>query len=206
MDDDDLTALAAWVRDARLRAAWVVVSLHAHEQAAAEEVPAAFIPAFARRMIDEGADIVVGHGPHRLRGMEIYRGKPIFYSLGNFIDQHDLIYKHPADAYQRFGVDPTLTHGMLGYTRDAGGTQGFSANPAYWQTVVPVCSFDGNQLTGIKLMPVALGYGQPWHARGIPRLAAGNEATTILSDFARLSAPFGVRITIEGDQGRVDLT
>lgn len=38
----------------------------------------------ARGAIDLGADIVVGHHPHVLQGMEIYRGKPIFYSLGNF--------------------------------------------------------------------------------------------------------------------------
>lgn len=38
----------------------------------------------ARGAIDLGADIVVGHHPHVLQGMEIYQGKPIFYSLGNF--------------------------------------------------------------------------------------------------------------------------
>jgi Bacterial capsule synthesis protein PGA_cap len=39
---------------------------------------------WARVVIDAGADAVVGHGPHVLRGVEFYRGKPIFYSLGNF--------------------------------------------------------------------------------------------------------------------------
>jgi len=38
----------------------------------------------ARRVIDAGADIVVGTHPHVLQGMEVYNGKPIFYSLGNF--------------------------------------------------------------------------------------------------------------------------
>ncbi len=36
-------------------------------------------------MIDAGADVVVGHGPHVLRGIEFYGGKPIVYSLGNFL-------------------------------------------------------------------------------------------------------------------------
>jgi hypothetical protein len=40
---------------------------------------------FARGVIDAGADAVVGHGPHVLRGVEFYRGRPIFYSLGNFV-------------------------------------------------------------------------------------------------------------------------
>jgi hypothetical protein len=35
-------------------------------------------------VLDAGADAVVGHGPHVLRGVEFYRGKPIVYSLGNF--------------------------------------------------------------------------------------------------------------------------
>ena len=39
---------------------------------------------WSHAVIDAGADLVVGHGPHVLRGVEFYRGKPIFYSLGNF--------------------------------------------------------------------------------------------------------------------------
>lgn len=40
---------------------------------------------FARRMIDAGADAVVGGHPHIVQGAEIYRGRPIVYSLGNFV-------------------------------------------------------------------------------------------------------------------------
>ncbi|HEY0350637.1 MAG TPA: CapA family protein, partial [Gemmatimonadales bacterium] len=40
---------------------------------------------WARAVIDAGADVVVGHGPHVLRGMEFYRGHLIAYSLGNFL-------------------------------------------------------------------------------------------------------------------------
>ncbi len=205
IDEQDLEAMAAWVQDARLRAAWVIVSLHAHEQGGTKEDPAGFIPVFARRMIDEGADVVVGHGPHLLRGMEIYRGKPIFYSLGNFIDQHDLVYKHPADAYTRFGIDPSLTHGQVAYRRDEGGTRGFAADRRYWQTVVPTCHFDGNTLMRVEIFPVSLGFGQPMHARGAPRLAGGDEAAEILQDFARLSEPFGTRIDIDGERALVTL-
>jgi poly-gamma-glutamate capsule biosynthesis protein CapA/YwtB (metallophosphatase superfamily) len=39
---------------------------------------------FSRTVIDAGADLVVGHGPHILRGMEFYQGRLIAYSLGNF--------------------------------------------------------------------------------------------------------------------------
>ncbi len=39
---------------------------------------------FSRRMIDEGADLVIGHGPHVVRAIEVYQGRLIAYSLGNF--------------------------------------------------------------------------------------------------------------------------
>lgn len=45
---------------------------------------------FAKDLLDAGADMIVGHHPHQFQGIEIYDGKPIFYSLGNFIfDQND---------------------------------------------------------------------------------------------------------------------
>ena len=50
-----------------------------------ETQPEARQQRFARRMIDEGASLVVGSHPHVTQGAEIYRGKPIIYSLGNFI-------------------------------------------------------------------------------------------------------------------------
>ena len=42
------------------------------------------VRAFSHAMIDAGADLIVGHSPHVLRGMEFYRGRLIAYSLGNF--------------------------------------------------------------------------------------------------------------------------
>jgi poly-gamma-glutamate capsule biosynthesis protein CapA/YwtB (metallophosphatase superfamily) len=45
---------------------------------------------FARKMVDAGADLVLGHGPHVPRAMEIYQGKLIAYSLGNFLGYRTL--------------------------------------------------------------------------------------------------------------------
>jgi hypothetical protein len=39
---------------------------------------------FTHAVIDAGADLVIGHGPHVLRGLELYQGRLIAYSLGNF--------------------------------------------------------------------------------------------------------------------------
>jgi poly-gamma-glutamate synthesis protein (capsule biosynthesis protein) len=69
-----------------------VFSIHAHETASGGQefdaapdtlAPADFMQPLFHDAIDAGADIVVTHGPHVLRGVEIYKGKPIFYGLGS---------------------------------------------------------------------------------------------------------------------------
>jgi poly-gamma-glutamate synthesis protein (capsule biosynthesis protein) len=57
----------------------------------------------ARKLVDNGADIIIGHHPHVVQGMEIYGNKPIFYSLGNFIfDQY-----FSPDTQEELGVKIT---------------------------------------------------------------------------------------------------
>ena len=63
-------------------------------------VPADFLVTFARAMVDAGADMFVGHGPHVLRGVEIYKGKPILYSLGDFIFQNETLLRLPSENYE----------------------------------------------------------------------------------------------------------
>lgn len=87
---------ADMVRQAKAQGNYVVVTFHA----GAEGPPAIWHKnedeiflgenrgnsvAFARAMIDAGADIIVGVGPHVVRAAECYHNKPIIYSLGNFI-------------------------------------------------------------------------------------------------------------------------
>lgn len=56
---------------------------------------------FSKAVIDAGADVVIGHGPHVLRGMEVYKGRLIAYSLGNF------------GGYEVFGLNPTTATSMV---------------------------------------------------------------------------------------------
>ncbi|MBD2523233.1 CapA family protein [Nostoc sp. FACHB-133] len=97
----NLGAAQALVAEAKNKAKIVVVSMHA----GAEGTGALHIKnqteffygenrgnsiQFARNMIDAGADLVLGHGPHVPRAMEIYKGKIIAYSLGNFLGYRTL--------------------------------------------------------------------------------------------------------------------
>ncbi len=92
---NELTFARQLVEQANKKADIVVVSFHGGaEGAAAVRVPQMTeifygesrgnLPLFARTVIDAGADLVLGHGPHVLRGMEIYKDRLIAYSLGNF--------------------------------------------------------------------------------------------------------------------------
>jgi poly-gamma-glutamate capsule biosynthesis protein CapA/YwtB (metallophosphatase superfamily) len=209
-DLTDVLEISAWVADARQRADVVVVSVHSHEQGAAPHEPAAFLRTFARLMVDAGADIVAGHGPHRLRGMELYRGRPIFYSLGNLISQIDLAERVPAEDLARFDCHPAeTTPAEFFRTRSDDDRVLFGAHPRYWQTVVPVVSLDDGRPAEVTLYPVSLGFGQAVRHRGRPVLAHGPEAAEILTEFAGLSAGFDTKVTMttagQLDVGHVEI-
>jgi poly-gamma-glutamate synthesis protein (capsule biosynthesis protein) len=74
------------IRRVRGRADYVAVSFHWSVENSQDVLPAD--QAFARDIIDAGADIVLGHHPHVPRGFEVYKGKAIFYSFGNLIFGH----------------------------------------------------------------------------------------------------------------------
>lgn len=62
----DVEEIGAVVNNASRLADYVIVTIHAHEYLGRREIPAGFLPDFARAMIDAGADVFVGHGPHVL--------------------------------------------------------------------------------------------------------------------------------------------
>ncbi len=79
----DSQILAADIRNAKTQADMVVVSFHWGEELL--NYPKPYQKKFAHECIDAGASIVIGHHPHVLQGMEVYRGGLIAYSLGNFL-------------------------------------------------------------------------------------------------------------------------
>jgi Bacterial capsule synthesis protein PGA_cap len=103
----DLAAARALIERADALAAIVVVAIHAGAEGSdAQHVTGAEesyvgedrgnAEAFSHMAVDAGADLVLGSGPHVLRGMEVYRGRLIAYSLGNFA------------GYHNFGLDGVL--------------------------------------------------------------------------------------------------
>lgn len=91
----DLEGARQLVTEAAKKADIVVVSFHGGAEGTnAQRVPnrseiflgenRGNLPAFTHTVIDAGADLVLGHGPHVMRGMEIYKDRLVMYSLGNF--------------------------------------------------------------------------------------------------------------------------
>lgn len=82
----DLGRMLRAIREAAARADLVVVSIHWGLEL--DTQPRGYQVDEAHRMIDAGADVIFGHHAHRLQPMETYRGRPIFYGLGNFVWPH----------------------------------------------------------------------------------------------------------------------
>jgi poly-gamma-glutamate synthesis protein (capsule biosynthesis protein) len=82
-NQEDLRAAEDDVKRARALADVVVVSFHwgIHH---VRGVLAMYQREVAHAVIDAGADLIIGHHPHVLKGIEVYRGKVVFYSMGNF--------------------------------------------------------------------------------------------------------------------------
>lgn len=200
----DLEELQASVRDANQQADWVVVSIHAHESASPKDrwMPAQFVVEFAHAMIDAGADMVVGHGPHILRGIEVYKGKPIFYSLANFIFENDLVELQPADNYEKTGLSHASLPSDYFSKRSKNDTVGFPADRKYWQSVIAEVVYDNERtLQEVRLHPVSLGFGQPRSKRGQPYPAPAAEVEQIFNDLAAVSAPFGTTVSYKAGVG-----
>jgi poly-gamma-glutamate synthesis protein (capsule biosynthesis protein) len=201
--EEDLAEILASVEEASRQAEFVVFSSHSHERGASNLEPADFIVTLAHAVLDAGADIFLAHGPHVLRGIEIYQGKPIFYSLGDFLFQPETVPFQPGDNYSRYNLPPDAVAPDFFDARQR--TGGFPANPLIWESIVAEVRYQDGELAGVELHPITLGHGLPRPQRGRPLLASGEMAQKIIGDLQRLSEPFGTRIDHENGVGVVRL-
>jgi hypothetical protein len=132
--------------------------------------------------VDAGADIVVMHGAPLLHGIEIYRGKPIFYDLGNFI------YNMPPTLF--YISEPMNWESVVAYLEFRGKSLGsISLRPI-------VMNYVGEGQPDIHDSYAANCF---LLTRGLPSPAAGARAGYILERLAELSKPFGTKLQITGD-------
>lgn len=206
-NEDDAAAITRRIEEAERQADWVIASLHTHEGVDGTmndaSVPG-FLETFAHACIDAGADAFVGHGPHVLRGIEVYDGAPILYSLGNFAFQLESIPRFPTEQYDDYdlGFDalPSELYDARMYDTD-GDPDGTLANDGYWETIVPVLHWEAGEFAGADLYPVDLGQAEPRPRRGRPAMAAEPVAERIIDSVAELSAPFDTTIEFSDNRG-----
>ncbi len=148
-----------------------------------------------RKAVDAGADMVLGTGPHVLRGIEIYKGKPIFYSLSNFIYQYRTPDKIPVDLiHQRDGEIARPTNVSVWDRRD----------PAkIFEGVVLRMTVNKDKLRRIELIPFTIDDEGPLY--GVPRLASAARCKEIIGELQALSRPYGTTIVDKGWYAEVKL-
>jgi poly-gamma-glutamate capsule biosynthesis protein CapA/YwtB (metallophosphatase superfamily) len=200
-DANDVSGILDAIAEARTAADVVVVSLHSHEPSNASSEPAAFVRAFARQAVDAGARLVIGHGPHRLRAVEVYNGGAILHSLGNFLYRPEEGQPLLADTFDE-GLD--MFSLAMGMGRSSGGDRSL-VDVAAAQGAVAVATFDGGELSALQLHPVDLGMNLPVQQKGVPRTPPLPRAVATLETLSRLSQQMGTTIRIENGVGHLQL-
>ena len=199
-NQEDAQRILQSIRTASMRADLVIVYQHNHvfdipfRTIMLEELPERLVPPdwlkkWTHDEIDAGADIVVMHGAPLLHGVEIYRGKPIFYDLGNFIFQ--------APPTTIMLDEPIIWESAVASVE-------FRGKSLQSVTFRPIAM---NKI----------GEGQPdvhdayannlfLQTRGLPKLATGEQAHYILERLANLSKPFGTTMVVTGETAQIRLT
>ena len=198
------------VRQGKQSADFAIVAQHTHEPGNWSVTSPNYMSSLAAQMIDNGADMFCGHGPHQLRGIEIYKGKPIFHSLGNFIfmdntQQIEVLEEWTRDVWHLIpggpGGDPhKMTAAEFAEWRRVAGV---FAESAWFESVLAVSTFKHGRVSSIDLHPLELHWAGRDSMRGIPRLADQQTGKGILERLASLSAALGTQIDIVDGVGRI---
>jgi poly-gamma-glutamate synthesis protein (capsule biosynthesis protein) len=169
-NQQDQARILASLKTAKEKAPYVIVYQHNHYWAEDMLETPPWMKEWARRCIDAGATIFVAHGVPTLHGIEIYKGRPIFYSLGNFIFHTREMTRWPALVWRSVFADLRLGRGQL----------------------------KGMTLTPILLNEQGTAGDTFFQTRGAPRLAHGEEAASILNRLAKLSGDLGTTLKVNG--------
>ena len=199
---EDVERVKRAIYEAKLSSDYIIVSVHSHQLSGlAKENPSQFLIDFAHECIDAGANAILGHGPHLLRPIEVYKDCPIFYSLGDFILQLYNIELAPAEFFKKVGlpIDSTV-HDLL-KTRSKNFTVGLMEDPRMALSVLPMWECDGGKLKSLKLIPIELTMNGKKCDEGLPRIS-GREK--VIEYLGKMSEPYGVRLTLSND-GLIDV-
>jgi len=177
--EEDVARILAAITAAKRSGATVLTYQHNHywERPDIARTPE-WQRTLARRCVDAGASIFVGHGPPLLHGMEVYKGAPIFYCLGSFIFQT----KKEEGDYGAPNWESLIVEGRF---RDG--------------------RFLGAEITPVVLNHVGVGGAGDLETRGRPSFSRGARARATLERVEALSARLDYRFEHNGRRGRIRL-
>jgi poly-gamma-glutamate capsule biosynthesis protein CapA/YwtB (metallophosphatase superfamily) len=197
----DHAGLLKAVRDAKQMADLVVFTIHAHESPTGVDddtpEPPDFLIQLFHDAVDAGADVILGGGPHSLRGIEIYKGRPVLYGMGVFFINAEI----KALQETTLKVYPDAT-GHAPPPKPPERSVRPGGNPASWYDgVVAITDFENGKAKTVRLYPLDLGNTYDRSRRGVPHLADPASARRILKALQHNSQQFGTRITVDGSVG-----
>jgi poly-gamma-glutamate capsule biosynthesis protein CapA/YwtB (metallophosphatase superfamily) len=198
----DMRTLEDAVKKARSQVDFLMVSFHQHWAGAPSPNPRRSDPAnrrilpadlndpvnqvaegrrlISRAAIDAGADVILGHGPHVLNGVEIYKGKPIIHSLGHFYME---ILRN-GKALPEFRFNP----GMVASVEN-----NWYLEEHRWAAIARMF-VRGNQVTRLEILPVFMDVQKD----GFPFLPGDPDAKKINDAMIQLSKPMGTTLRTNG--------
>lgn len=197
VNESDMLRVEKAIYEAKLQADYIIISIHSHQLSGdAKETPAEFLKDFAHRCIDVGAHAIIGHGPHLLRPIEVYKDCPIFYSLGDFILQLYSIEFAPEDFFNKHGLTSSSTVHELLKKRSKDFTVGLMTDPRMARSVIPYWETNGTKLTKLVLMPVEMRMDGHKSDIGLPRRSYNAEIAEYLRNMCE---PYGTKIEMCDD-------
>lgn len=211
-NEKDAAEVLKSISDASKRSDLTIFSLHTHEGLNENwyaSRPPEFIEKIAREAIDAGADVVVGHGAHFLRGVEIYHGKPIFYNLGSLLMEFEAGESIIApEMYESYGYDvdsrPSDLHSNRAKDKN-GNFIGFNAERRFSEN----CLLQIDQTEkGISfgLLPIDLCMeADRVLDRGLPRIASPKVARMIAANLTAYSEPYGTKLVYDETDGLIHI-
>ncbi|MEK5464161.1 CapA family protein [Paenibacillus sp. FSL R7-0210] len=177
------------IQDAAERSDYVFVSLHTHEgenENWYSDYPAEFIETFARGAVDAGASCVFGHGAHFTRGVELYKGQPIFYNIGSLFMEFEagesIVSPEMFTAYGYAENEaPSTLH--KNRTKDsAGNWQGFYSDRKFSENFLVMFDLSvEDKRFSYELIPIDLRLThETVTKRGLPVLASDEAAASLV--------------------------
>ena len=198
-DPEDVAAITAVVRNAKVQADYVVVSIHAHEGGANRTIPADFIIEFAHAGSTRERTSWWATDPTCCAVWRSTRESRSSTVSGTSSSRT----RHCCDCRPRTTPVRPRSNGRrqrVQLRALRGRPRSFPADPEIWEGAIAMPSFRDGELFELRLLPVTLGFGAPPSIRGRPLPATGELGRKIVQDVIERSARFGT--TVEESDGR----